>query len=544
MSQFTAEQLIKNNKQLCSARTNFESYWQQLHDYFYVEAQDLNKSYYPGTELSHNELYDSNSLDAADILASGFMNYLTPQTTEWFDLEPAEESFKNSRAIRTYFQDVRDEINLALNRSNYYPQKSEFFKKSGVYGTSIFFEEEDTQDAVRFYSLPAKQVCVVEDARQRVVEYYIIFEYTAEQAVTRFGFDKLPQEVQEAARGGRTDRKYQYLLYIGPRWDRDPRKTDAINMPIISQWIDVQKKTTIMEGGYREMPATCHRFFKRANIVWGFSPAMKALPDTRVLNAIAKTQLRAAMKATDPAIAVPDNAFLLPFNMNPRGVNRYDKKALNSKDDVFPIGAYGNPQIGMEMMEYRVNRIRSMMFNDVFLAFQNLTKDMTVPEVMERVTEKMTLLAPAVGRFITDDLDHNIMRTLNILQRSGRLPNPPDELRDNPEYKINYISSLAKAQRSSEIRSLQTAMSMIGQIAQAAPSILDKMDTDKAANVIWEITNAPTQILRDDTEVDAIRESRAEEQAKAQQMAMYAQGAQIAKDATQASKNAKESMPA
>jgi hypothetical protein len=86
-------------------------------------------------------------------------------------------------------------------------------------------------------------------------------------------------------------------------------------------------------------------------------------------------------------------------------------------------------------------------------------------------------------------------------------------------------------------------MSMIGQIAQAAPSILDKMDTDKAANVIWEITNAPTQILRDDTEVDAIRESRAEEQAKAQQMAMYAQGAQIAKDATQASKNARESMP-
>jgi hypothetical protein len=109
------------------------------------------------------------------------------------------------------------------------------------------------------------------------------------------------------------------------------------------------------------------------------------------------------MKYTDPAIAVPDNAFLLPFNMNPRGVNRYDKKAITSKDDVFPIGNYGNPQIGMEMMEYRVNRIRSMMFNDVFLAFQNLTKDMTVPEVMERVTEKMTLLAPAVGRFITDD---------------------------------------------------------------------------------------------------------------------------------------------
>jgi hypothetical protein len=168
MSQFTAEQLLKNHKQLCSSRTNFESYWQQLHDYFYVEAQDLNKSYYPGTELSHSELYDSNSLDAADILASGFMNYLTPQTTEWFDLEPAEDAFKESRAIRTYFQDVRDEINLALNRSNYYPQKSEFFKKSGVYGTSIFFEEEDTQDAVRFYSLPAKQVCVVEDARQRV----------------------------------------------------------------------------------------------------------------------------------------------------------------------------------------------------------------------------------------------------------------------------------------------------------------------------------------------------------------------------------------
>ena len=61
---------------------------------------------------------------------------------------------------------------------------------------------------------------IAEDARHRVVEYWIEFEYTATQAVTRFR-DKVHPDVMKQHKEGRyPDKKYIYTLYIGPNWER------------------------------------------------------------------------------------------------------------------------------------------------------------------------------------------------------------------------------------------------------------------------------------------------------------------------------------
>jgi len=531
-----AEEVIDKNGDVVGSRSNFESYWQSLHDYFYVESENINRAYYSGTELDFTDLWDTTSLEAADVLASGFMSYLTPPGSKWFNLRTKNPALMESKPIANYLQDIEAEIYHMLNNSNFYFQINPSYKASGVFGTSILLEEDDYKDGARFYNLPLKQVGIVEDGRGRVVEYYITFEYTPHQALTRFGEEKLTTEMKLKMNDRKADKKYPYILYIGERARRKFDQKNKENMPIEALWVDKTAKTIVEEGGYNEMPAMAHRFNKRSFIPWGFSPAMKALPMARIANTIAKTNLRTMMKHTDPPIAVPNNSFIMPFNGNPRAINYYKAGSMDSKS-IFPFANTGNPEVGLTALEYYNHKVKTLMYNDVFLAFSQVTKQMNNPEIMERINEKMTLLGPAVGRYMGEVLDPIIKRSIGILFRAGRLPEPPDEMVTDPRYEIEYVSMLAQAQKRTEMNSLMTALQVVGQMAQISPEVLDKVNPDKTVDQVWGITGAPVHILRDDEEVAKIRENRAQQQAETQKMMMISEGVKAVEGASKVEKN-------
>jgi len=535
-----AKDKIRRFKELLGQRENFASYWQDLHEYFYIESPDSQKAYYPGTELDTNKLYDSTTLEAPDILASGFMNYLTPPTAKWFRLRSKDPRLVDNKEVTDFLDDVADEVYHTLNTSNFYEQSFPNYKSSGVYGTSVLLEEDDLQDVVRFYSLPLTQVCIVDDARGRVVAYYIEFEYTAFQAASRWGEDALTQVQREELSGQDQNKKHKFLLYIAHREARDVTKTDKSNMPIEATWIDVENEKIMEEGGYFEMPAMTHRFDKRPFIPWGFSPAMKALPFARLLNAIAKTNLRAMMKQTDPPIALPHNAFIMPFNSNPRALNYYKKNVMDSAKDIFSFANFGDPKVGMSAVEYYTQQIKSLLYNDIFLTFENITKQMQNPEVQERINEKMAMLGPAVGRYMGAVLNPIIIRTIGILERRGKLPPVPDALITNPTFDIDFVSQLAQAQKRSELSSLMNGLSLVGQMAQFTPEALDKVNPDTAIDEAWDILGAPVKVLRDDQEVSDIREARAEAAAQAQQAQIMESSAKVAKDVAAGEKDLAE----
>ncbi len=535
-----AEELISRYNQLKGERSNFEGHWQTLHDYFYIEAADINKTYSPGAELDSSYLWDATTLESADVFASGFMNYLTPPTSKWSRLRHRDPKLADNKAVGNFLAEVNEEVMYTYNRSNFYDQMFPAYKSSGVLGTSLLFQEEDVEDEVRFSNMPLNQVCLWEDARGRIIGYFIEFEYTPEQAASRWGVEALSTEMQEQIKNKAPAKKEKFLLFIAKRHIREVQKTDKKNLPIEACWIDVKAKSIIEESGYHELPAMCHRFDKRPNIPWGFSPAMKSLPFARLLNTIAKTNLRSMMKLTDPPIAIPDNAFLAPFNMNPRAVNVYRKDTMTDGKGIFPFGNYGNPNVGMECIEFYQGKVKSLMYNDVFLKFQGITKEMNNPEFMEMLNEKMTMLGPAVGRWLSEILSPNIQRTIGILQRRGKLPPLPDEMMDDPNYEIDFVGVLAQSQRRAELNTLNTGLQLAAGMAQYNPEILDKISGDKVIDEVWAITGAPVKVLRDDAEIKDIREHRAQQALEAQQMAMASAGADVAKNAGSATKSFSE----
>lgn len=533
------EKLIQQYTSRKGNRTNMEGYWQTLHDYFYIEAENVNQSFLPGSELNVSYLWDSTTLEASDVLAAGFMSYLTPPTSRWFSLKPRNPLYRDNKRVTSYFEDVADEVNAALNRSNFYSQINAVYKSSGVYGTAVLHAEEDIEDDIRFYQVPIKNIVLVEDAKGRVNGYFIEHEFTSTQAAEKFGIDKLSNEMkQELDQDKVCTKKWLFVLYISKRYARDDQKQTKQHMQIEASWIDVAAKTTIDEGGYHEMPCMAHRFDKRPFVEWGFSPAMKALPWARTLNAIAKTNLRSMMKHTDPPIAVPDNAFLLPFDANPRATNFYNQaKMPNGSKDIFAFGNFGNPEVGMKALAYYQAMVKQAMYNDVFLAFNGITKDMNNPEVYERINEKMTLLGPAVGRYISDINNPVIIRTIGILHRKGRLPKPPDELRNDPGYEIDCISQLAVSQRRSELNALLQGLQLAGQISTFKPEVLDRISGDKTLDEAWDILGAPTRVFNDDVEVQKIREARGKAAQAQQQLALAQQGADVIKAGSEVDAN-------
>lgn len=532
-----AQQLIDLYTTLKGQRSNFESYWQSLHDYFYIEAPDINKSYSMGTELSVDALYDSTTLEAGDVLASGFMNYLTPPTSKWFGLRPRNIALRDNKKVLRWCADAVDQVNYTLNKSNFYEQMFASYKGSGIYGTSALLGEDDVQDDVRFYSLPIRNICLVEDGRGRVTQFLIEFEYTAYQAASKWGREALSDQMKEELDADtRKENKHKFLLAIAERHRRDVRKTDKTNLPIEAVWIDMEARRTIEESGYNEFPAFCHRFDKRPFIPWGFSPAMKSLPFARILNAIAKTNLRMMMKHTDPPMALPDNAFIMPFNANPRAINYYNKNKMKA-DDIFAFGNYGNPQMGMTAIEYYSQKVKSLMYNDVFLAFNGIDKQMNNPEVMERINEKMTMLGPAVGRYIGEMLNPVVVRVLGILARKGKLPEPPEEFLMDPEYEIDCVSQLAQAQRRSELQSLMSGLTLVGQMADISPDVMDKIDTDKVVDEAWSILGSPARVLRDDDDLQELRAAKADAAAQQMQLNNLQKTADAVSTGSQADKN-------
>lgn len=537
----SAEKIVKNFKSLKNSRMDFDSLYQDLHNYFYIDSSNITKKKNKGAGInSAPALLDSTSLYSANVLASGLANFLTPEASKWVYLQHSNPALRDNKEVKEWLQDVQAEVLLTLSRSNFYNQMPIFYRSSGVYGTAGLFCEKDSDDGVRFYNIPINKLYLTEDARERPSEFYIKFEYTAEQAISRFG-DDCSQEIKDSyASGRKEDKKFEFICYFGKRMERDPDKIDKSNMPIRMVWVDAKTNKKMAESGFNSMPCVAHRFNKVPQIVYGYSPAMEALPYVRLVNTITDSTLRATMNAVRPAYALPDDMFLGVPNTNPDQLNYYRRGAFSPKDEIFPLGNAGNVTIGMAEIEFFQNQIKRIMHTDTFQAFSEITKQMTVPEVMQRVSEKMTLLGPAVGRYMNDVLQPLIEKVVLILWEDNRLPQMPDIMLQDPRFEVKFVGQLVQTQRQSELNNLINALTISGQIATMNPEVLDKINTDEAVDEIFDIAGVNAKIIRSDSEVEGIRMQRQQQLQAQQQMQMFQAGADIYKNLEQGAKLEKE----
>jgi hypothetical protein len=261
---------------------------------------------------------------------------------------------------------------------------------------------------------------------------------------------------------------------------------------------------------------------------YGRSPAMTALPDVKMLNKMSETTIRAAQKQVDPPLMVPDDGFMLPIRTVPGGLNFYRS---GTRDRLEPLNIGANNPLGLSMEEQRRTAIRSAFFVDQLIMGEG--PQMTATEVIQRTEEKMRLLGPVLGRLQAELLQPLINRVFNILVRQQAFPPAPDNLKEL-DLDIEYVSPLAKAQRSGDVQSVMRLFELIGPMGQLDPGVFDYMDTDGMVKYLIKVLGVPASVVRGEDEVYQVRTERAQQQAQQQQMAEMAQMAEAAGNAAPA----------
>ena len=509
-----AKNLLKRFDRLKSQRQNWESHWQEVADYMQPRKADVTKSRSKGdkrTEL----IFDSSPLQSVELLAASLHGMLTNPSTPWFSLRFKEYEMENEDEAKEWLEDATEVMYSAFNKSNFQQEIFELYHDLITFGTAAMFIEEDDDDILKFSTRHINEMYIAENDKGRIDTVFRKFKLSARSAIQKFG--TVSANISVVAKKDPYE-EVEILHAVYPRSDFDPKKQDKDNMPFASIYLDASSGDELSVSGFREFPFVVPRYLKASHEIYGRSPAMTALPDVKMLNEMSKTTIKSAQKQVDPPLLVPDDGFILPVRTVPGGLNFY-RSGTRDRIETLNIGA--NTPLGLNMEEQRRNSIRNAFYVNQLMMQQG--PQMTATEVIQRNEEKMRLLGPVLGRLQSELLKPLIDRTFAILLRKNLFRQAPEFLAGK-DIEIEYVSPLAKAQKSTELQSIMRAIEIMGSLANVAP-VFDHINMDKLVRHLADIVGVPQKILKPQSELNAQRE---EAQAQQQQMEQMQQVQQLA----------------
>ena len=519
-----ARELKANLSRLIDTRKNFESHWQECADLFLPRKADITEKHTRG-DKRNLQIYDSSPTHSLELLASSLHGTITSSSTRWFNLRFKNAVLNDSDEAREWLESAEEMMYMAFARSNFQQEIHECYFDLLCFGTAAVFLESDSDDIIRFNSRHIKEIFIAEDARGAINCIYRKFKITAKAAVEKWGLENLSKNIQSLYKNSPFD-DVELCHIVKPREMYDPKKLDKINMPFISIYLEMESENIISESGFREFPYLVPRWLKSSNEVFGRSPAMSCLPDVKVLNKLVETQLLAAAKSINPPLLIPDDSAVLPIRTSPGSLNFY---RAGARDKIEPLNIGADVGLGLNLEEARRKLIAKAFFVDQLLIQEASSRTLTATEVQARQEERLKVLGPTMGRLQRELLQPMITRVFNIMLRNGHFIEAPKIL-TNQEIEIEYISSMALAQKASQLSGIMRGMEIFGSISQVAP-VMDYLDSNGLVKELIKILGLPATMIKSDAEVQNIRAERQEQQAQQAEMQQAMQEAQVAKDA-------------
>ena len=494
--------IVSRFEYLEGQRANWDSHYQELADYMLPRKADIVRKRARG-EKRMELIFDGTALQSVDLLASSLHGMLTSGATPWFHLTLKDDELGRDEEVQAWLEDTSSRMMRAITMSNFETEVHEMYVDLVVFGTGCMFVEMDKK-SMRFSTRHISEFYVAEDQFGIVDTVFRKYRLPARQAVQRFGIENVGKFIQKTFEK-KPDEEVVVLHCVMPRKERDPTKKDNKNMPFASMYICMETKMVMQESGFQEFPYVVPRFLKATGEVMGRSPAMVALPDVKMLNLMSKTIIQAAQKLIDPPLLVPDDGFLLPVRTQPGGLNFFRS---GTRDTITPLNTGANIPIGLNMEEQRRTAIRSAFYVDQLLT--GGSPNMTATEVVQRQEERMRVIGPVLGRLMNEMLRPMIDRVFALMLRADMLA-PPPEILQGLDVDVEYVSPLARAQKSSSLNSTMKALEILLPLAQALP-VADHINADGLVNHIMDSLGVPKKVVKPQSEVDAGREEQAAQQ--------------------------------
>jgi hypothetical protein len=292
-------------------------------------------------------------------------------------------------------------------------------------------------------------------------------------------------------------------------------------MPFASVYIDEGNDHICQESGYREFPYAVFAWEKISGTAYGESPAIHALDDIRLLNLAEETRIKIAQMSAEPAMNVP-SGMRGNENVVPRGYNYYE----TPEEVMTAIKTGENYPISLEVVQSIEDRIKDWFSVDFFLMLQSQSRSpagrpMTATEVVELQGEKAAVLSDLVVA-LNETLQKIVTRSFSLLLRQRKIPPAPAALLGSGAMmKVDFTGPLAQAQKKYHEQSgIAQGLNLAGGVAAIAPTALDVVDFDRLLIKGLEGAGIPQSVIREDDDIAAIRQARAQAQEQDRQQAL------------------------
>lgn len=522
----TAVEAFKRFEKLKSDRSNWESLWQDVADYFLPNKNDITSVGSSGRKRNL-QIYDSTGIRSAELLTGALHGMLTNPSTYWFELYSGIKEVDEDDDARLWFQEAARTMHDIVNGSNFQPEVHEMYTDEVNFGTGAMSINEDEVDVVRFMTHHISRVWIEEDARGDVCRVFLKFDWKPRDCIKEFEVPngkKLPKWVHDMDKKD-SECKIEVLQIIDERSAYDNKAIDSTRYKYASCWYirgGNKEPDLVKESGFRTKPIVTPRWTKGTGESYGRSASMNALCDVKMLNKMMQTVIRGAEKAVDPPLLVPDDSVIGTVKTTPGGLNHF---RAGTQDFIRPLETGSKLDMGYQIIENVRGQIRECFYLNQLQLQDGPQK--TATEVMQITEENRRFLGPIVGRQETEFLRPWALRVFEICERRKKFkPYPPIMLQYKPQILVRYRSMLAKAQQSVDIDNIGRAIGSMGALFQIDPNSIDIIDADKGVKYIANVRGIPQELIRDDREVKKIREAKAVAAAQAQAKADEAEQAE------------------
>lgn len=507
-------------------QSDWRSHWSDISQHLlprrgkYLQGENSDQ-FRQGGQPKHQKIINGSAVQALKTLAGGLQGGLTSPSRPWFQLSVADEDLAEHAPVREWLHMVRGAMLQIFSRSNFYGAIHYLYWELGAFGTASMFIEEDLEAIIRCRPMTIGEYCLSVDSRYRPDAMYRQFSMTAGQMAEKFGKAGLPDAVLSALNNGTPDLRFEVHHVVEKNQSVDSTRADYRGKQFKSIYYPLSGDSEDMilrESGYGSIPFIASRWEVTGVDTYGSSPAMDALGDVKMLQKMEEKKLMALDKMVNP----PMNA---PADLRQQGATTVSGGVNWTTGQQGLTPAYlVNPNL--EQMAFEINRveqrIRGFFFNDLFLSIIQSDKKMTAFEVAKRHEEKLMMLGPIIERQQSECMDLIIDRVFNIMVDLDLLPPIPKELQGGMPLKVQYISLLAQAQKMVATSPIEQLVGFVGNVAQANPSILDKVDFDEAVDQYGNALGVAPKIIRSDDVVEQIRAQKKKD-AQMQLMAEHAQ---------------------
>lgn len=498
--------------------------------------------------------HSSTAAEACMTMAASFNSYVTPAGQKWFRFSNPD-SFSNEKH-EVWFSNATNVQHAALARSSFYADKHEADLDRSLFGTGNLFAEGYWDGKLHFRHIPIGSYGIAENKDGKVDTVCRKFRFTAHQAVERFGYDPLPQDVKHAYNRpeDRLTKQFEFWHLVTPRAEYTlPNGQDAIDprqMRFASVYMYGSATHEIVEeSGYMEFPFMVSRFLRWGDSVWGYPPGFKCFDDlNRNIKLDRAQDMLTDLQVFPRILQAAEQVGEIDFRAGGRTVVDPSKDGPNLPRE-WMTG--GDLHRALERQAEVEKRIQAAFYVPCLQVINSVDRQMTAEEVRARQEERIVQCSPTYALYC-DDLAGIMERVFALLFRAGKFNTTsaiqPKELivpaADGEHFgirmpEIAYNGKINQAIDRAEKQSMDYGLSSIANYVKITGdlSCLDNIDPDQLTRYTLDNSGAPPEIYRSESKIKEIRAKREEERAAAIKL----QIAQAANQGAQAERNIAQS---